>query len=191
MQCSMNSELKYLPNLFAKLIYMKEIPMKMSNFTTKLVIAVAIILPVSTPTFALANGINSAALYRCLQVADGDDNRLQTECIGAAMGECISKYSSASGKASCMSLERELWDNLLNFEYQQLLSLDFSDEFKIQLRNAQRAWMTVRDLDCGVYLTMGIGGSPGSQLSESCLLNHTATRAIVLTNLLKISKQIS
>ena len=170
---------------------MREFLMKTSHFTTKLVIAVAIILPVSTPTSTEADGINSASLYRCLQVADGDDNRLQTECIGAAMGECISEYSTASGKASCMSLERELWDNLLNFQYQQLLRLDLSDEFKIQLRNAQRAWITVRNLDCGVYLTMGIGGASGSQLSESCLLDHTATRAIVLTNLLKINDQIT
>lgn len=165
----------------------------MPNFTTAYIAAIILVLYSMAPIGVSAQEATAdiAEFQRCLEVADGDDNLSRNECIGTASGECIGQFSTASGKATCWSKETELWDDLLNNDYQELRNSSPSDVFKNELKNAQRAWIKFRDADCGLFSAMGIGGAPESQLYEGCIMEHTARRATALADLASILRQVA
>lgn len=163
----------------------------MANSVSNFIVALIVVLFSMAPTKTQAQeaSMDLSEFYRCLEVADGDDSLSRNECIGVASANCIKKYSTASGKATCWSMETELWDNLLNQDYQELRNYGPSDTFKNELKIAQRAWIKFRDTDCGLYSAMGIGGAPESQLYESCKMDHTARRSTALGELASILRQ--
>ena len=163
--------------------------MKLKIIANVTALAFALSLPVLMPAMAQEVGMDMEEFYRCLEVADADENLSRNECIGASSWKCIGEYSTASGKANCWSLETELWDDLLNQEYQILNEIEADAGFKAQLRDTQRVWIKFRDTDCGLFGAMGITAAPGSQLEESCRLEHTARRANALLELRLIAEQ--
>jgi uncharacterized protein YecT (DUF1311 family) len=142
------------------------------------------------PASAQEPTMDMEAFYGCLEVADADDAISRNACIGTASQSCIGEYFTASGKANCWSMETVLWDDFLNHSYRNLRDANVGQAFVKQLRTAQRAWISMRDADCGLYAAMGIAGARESQLLESCNLDHTANRANALLELEDIVRQV-
>ena len=163
-------------------------PNSLSSYIAAFMVALFSLAPAGIN--AQEANMDIAEFQRCLEVADGDDNISRNECIGVASAKCIGEYFSASGKATCWSMETELWDDMLNHDYQELRNFSPSNTFKNELKIAQIAWIKFRDADCGLYSAMGIGGAPESQLYEGCKMDHTARRSTALIELRSILQQV-
>ncbi len=76
---------------------------------------------------------------------------------------------------NCIGSETEHQDALLNQAYRDVMA-ELSPERKTELRNAQRAWIKYRDLNCEFYADPD-GGTMASLQSNSCFMTMTASRA--------------
>jgi uncharacterized protein YecT (DUF1311 family) len=76
---------------------------------------------------------------------------------------------------NCIGEEYERQDALLNSYYKTLMA-QLNDERKIALRDAQRAWVSYRDANCGFYAHPD-GGTLATISAASCGLKLTAERA--------------
>ena len=93
--------------------------------------------------------------------------------------QCIGQYSSA-----CMSLRpdgetNDAWDARLNTAYSTYMqSLDPPRD--AGLREAQRAWMALRDADCSFEASAFEGGSMQPLVSAGCQRDYAARRTLRL-----------
>ena len=93
----------------------------------------------------------------------------------------------------CLSLELTFWDNLLNANYKQRMSVAKEIDAEMQelgatvplqapaLRDMQRAWITYRDATCDYARSQWGGGTGGGPATVSCLLDLTGQQALYLT----------
>lgn len=111
---------------------------------------------------ALTLGMNSAVL------ADDELSDNFSRCIDRSGGVTVNMLN-------CIADETEYQDVLLNRAYKELMAT-LEDDRKTQLRNAQRAWIKYRDLNCDFYLDPD-GGTMASIMSSDCYMSSTAARA--------------
>ena len=75
----------------------------------------------------------------------------------------------------CHADQLETWDRMLNQIYQRVIpTLDAAQEDN--LRQAQRAWITFRDLTCGMERARYEGGSIAPMIELQCLTRLTERR---------------
>ncbi|MEL6682966.1 MAG: lysozyme inhibitor LprI family protein [Pseudomonadota bacterium] len=157
----------------------------------------AIVLSASflTPAGLAAQELNvDASIVRaCFDAAS--EWHVNSECIGDAANLCqeAPQGSTTLGIATCISAETQVWDGILNAEYQArqaefaayepIGSGATAEELTTGLRDAQRAWMAFRDADCNLRYTLFQDGSIRTIVATSCHLTKTAQRAIELRDI--------
>lgn len=128
------------------------------------------------------------------QTPEGD----LTGCIGGMSTACMDSQDggySTLGMTSCTNAEAEVWDKYLNLEYQETMTAlkamdadeaEYFPEFAKRaenLRDAQRAWISFRDAECGLAYAMWGSGSMRNIAWANCALDMTAKRTIELREL--------
>lgn len=124
--------------------------------------------------------------------ADASD---ASTCIGQAASRCMDNEQgghSTVGMMFCLLAEKEAWDRLLNTQYaatMEGLRREDTQEAEVfpefanradSLRDAQRAWIPLRDADCALEYAMWGSGSMRQIAGADCLLQRTADRTIYL-----------
>ncbi len=88
---------------------------------------------------------------------------------------------STAGMSNCVNAEEEAWDILLNRYYGELLvTYSNRDDVNVEenFRQAQRSWVEYRENECR-YRRLRFGtGSIAINISASCYLEFTQSRAI-------------
>ena len=107
------------------------------------------------------------------------------DCLGQASNKCQDQPggSTTIGIAQCVGAEKDVWDAILNEEYgrtRQLFLNNGGEDLARSLRDAQRAWIAFRDAECALRYQRLIDGSIRTIAHASCLLQMTASRAVVL-----------
>ena len=145
-----------------------------------------------------------AAMALCVPMATADDVSVITACLReSAEAEkdahsCVGRISepcmqtpdgqSTQGSVACAQREMQVWDGLLNEAYTKLLT-SLNTEAAEDVRKAQRIWLTLRDADCRVPYYFYEGGTIVQILGASCLLEHTADRAILIRSWRDMAQQ--
>jgi len=88
----------------------------------------------------------------------------------------------------CWGKEYKAADARLNKVYGQFAS-KLSDEEKVQLKNAQLAWLKYRDADCEFVADQYKGGSMRPMIAAICLADVTNARANELKTQMKEREQ--
>jgi len=102
----------------------------------------------------------------------------------AAEAILFTEYKACMDKAGgvtvemkdCISAELSKQDNRLNTVYKQKIS-SLPENQKTSLRNAQRAWIKLRDSECKSQSKEEEGGTLEGILYGDCVLQKTAIRA--------------
>lgn len=95
---------------------------------------------------------------------------------------CMDKSNSTTvDMLECIDAETKRQDGRLNKAYKEAMS-QLSAERKKQLQQAQRAWITYRDANCGFYADPE-GGSMARLVASDCFMSATASRAKELESL--------
>ncbi|ABD54665.1 lysozyme inhibitor LprI family protein [Jannaschia sp. CCS1] len=77
--------------------------------------------------------------------------------------------------SECHAREAARWDELLNIIYRRVIqTLDADGE--VRLREAQRAWITYRDLTCEMERMRYAGGSIAPMIQSQCVARLTEQR---------------
>jgi uncharacterized protein YecT (DUF1311 family) len=123
---------------------------------------------------------DAGTIKACLKT-EHDANRGGRDCIGRVSDPCLQQpdKGSTSSMAECVDTETKIWDDLLNADYQRLLG-SLEGTAAASVREAQRAWIALRDADCKVPYDIFDGGSMSRLDGASCVLDHTATRDLRL-----------
>ena len=135
---------------------------------------VAMAQSVSTPK-------DAAAIRGCAQKYADDVNEAERRCIFAILVDpCTKRRSgqSTQGAATCYRAEQEIWDELLNENYQALRE-GLDDAQKEKARDMQRAWIEYRNTTCQFYYDK-IQGTMATEMTAACLARETARRALLL-----------
>tara|TARA_R110002073_G_scaffold221166_1_gene381366 strand:- start:163 stop:672 length:510 start_codon:yes stop_codon:yes gene_type:complete len=132
---------------------------------------------------------DQATLLECIANNTSDEGT----CIGVISMPCMEEPGGETtvGMVGCSNRELAAWDDLLNARYAQSMAFysvtyedaDLADMQARQaerLREAQRAWIALRDADCTYESGMFEGGSLARVVTAGCRLDHTARRAIWL-----------
>ncbi|WP_417497466.1 lysozyme inhibitor LprI family protein [Maricaulis sp.] len=110
--------------------------------------------------------------------------------LAAREAECVGQYSAAcmdltdegdtnSGMIRCTVEEYDAWDARLNTAYGDLMQrLDASRTDG--LRDAQRAWMALRDADCAFAASAYQGGTMQPLVQAGCMMDYAANRTLRL-----------
>ena len=136
------------------------------------------------PALSQSVAVERAVVDACFQLAPRGDTH--PDCIGVAARAChsVPGMDTTMGIGDCLMAEQAEWDEILNREYQEtrkhLLDSEVPDT---RLRDAQRAWITLRDADCDVAGERYGGGSLRIIAYANCQLDHTARRALDLKNM--------
>jgi uncharacterized protein YecT (DUF1311 family) len=140
--------------------------------------------------------IYGPVLAQCYAAAVGFEAK--TACIGALALECMEKEDGGQttvGMSMCNRAEAEFWDGLLNKEYQLTMAwakandieeTKFDSQFANlanALRDAQRAWITFRDAECGLAYAVWGSGSMCQIAGSSCFADMVAERTIELRDI--------
>ncbi len=105
-------------------------------------------------------------------------------CIGELSKPCVEAPGGETtvGMIQCSERESKAWDGILNAEYKRLVD-GLSGKSAKRVRDAQRAWIKMRDGDCGLSYETFEGGTIAGVIAASCMLDRTATRALQLYGL--------
>ena len=88
----------------------------------------------------------------------------------------------------CWGNEYKKADAALNKAYQQLSAM-LDDEQKVQLKNAENAWIKYRDANCEFAADQYKGGSIRPMIAAICLADVTNSRTTELKNQIKDRNQ--
>jgi uncharacterized protein YecT (DUF1311 family) len=119
---------------------------------------------------------DAQVIRACLQAAD---NGKPHDCIGRIADACLDKPESQSTHAmvACFNNEADIWDALLNAEYQRLLGV-IEGKAKEDVVKAQRQWVVLRDADCAIPYALFDGGTMAQPIGADCLMSNTAERML-------------
>jgi uncharacterized protein YecT (DUF1311 family) len=110
------------------------------------------------------------------------DPAARETCIGEYAEACMrlsGEGGTTAGMVRCTGEEAAAWDDALNTAYTALHdSLNASQA--AALREAQRAWIALRDTDCSYLASYFEGGSMAQIEHANCVLHKTAERTIEL-----------
>lgn len=124
-----------------------------------------------------------------------EDAPAATACIGQGATTCMDTEDygySTVGMMFCTLAEKEAWDRLLNSQYAATMEGLRRDDMQEaenfpefaqradRLRDAQRAWIPLRDAQCSLEYAMWGAGSMRQISGASCLLDETSERTIYL-----------
>lgn len=147
----------------------------------------------AAPVLAEDNWIYAPMVANCAQRAQADGG--PQSCIGDAASACMSGEADGAttvGMMFCMLGERDVWDAMLNDEYQ--LARDFArasdaedlalfPQYAVradQVLAAQRAWIAFRDANCAMEYGVWGAGSMRQIAGADCQMQMTAERALAL-----------
>jgi uncharacterized protein YecT (DUF1311 family) len=129
----------------------------------------------ATPTDA-----DRAALEACLSeaVEAGTEKIL---CVGTVSDACLEEpgNESTAMMTACLDRETTLWDERLNETYGALMDR-LGPEQADALKQAQRAWITMRDETCAYEASLWQGGTGAGPAAVNCFLRETGWRALFL-----------
>jgi uncharacterized protein YecT (DUF1311 family) len=122
---------------------------------------------------------DAATLNACLQ-KEREANRSGRPCIGRS-DPCLKLegHDSTTEMVQCVDTETKAWDDLLNADYQRVLGA-VGEKTAESIRQAERAWVALRDADCKVPYDIYEGGTMARLDGASCVLDHTAERVLQL-----------
>ena len=139
-----------------------------------------VLCAVTASSGASAQGSAQAGLQDCLGAVlrSGSDGR---SCIGSIARTCLKRPESDTthGEIACYRGETEVWDRMLNTEYNALLAAAPSPQVGEKIREAQRLWLRGRDADCQVPMLL-LDGTMAQPMVASCAMEATAVRALAL-----------
>jgi uncharacterized protein YecT (DUF1311 family) len=124
---------------------------------------------------------DAAAIRGCADKYADNINEAERRCIFALVVDPCSKTrvgQSSQGAAGCYRAEQEIWDAILNENFQTLRD-GLDDAQKEKLRDMQRAWIAYRNTTCEFYHDK-IQGSMSTEMTAACLARETARRALLL-----------
>ncbi len=149
----------------------------MRNKAGLFAIAVAVATLVSLRSAAADD---AATINACLQT-ERAANRSGRDCVGRISDPCLklSGHDTTTGMVACVDTETKVWDDLLNADYQRVLGA-VGNKAAESIRQAERAWIALRDADCGVPYEIYEGGTMARLDGASCVLDHTAERVLQL-----------
>ena len=128
------------------------------------------------PILSAANTIDA-----CLGRYSGLAER-EAQCIGQYSSACMSLRPDGetnAGMIRCTGEEYDAWDARLNTAYSTYMqSLELPRD--AGLREAQRAWMALRDADCSFEASAFEGGSMQPLVSAGCQRDYAARRTLRL-----------
>jgi uncharacterized protein YecT (DUF1311 family) len=129
-----------------------------------------------------AQAADAETIAACLKSERGA-GRDGRQCIGRVSDPCLEQPGGQTtvGMVECTDRETKVWDDLLNAEYKRLLGV-LGDKAQASVRAAERAWIAARDADCSVPYDIFEGGTIAQPIAASCILSHTAMRALQLRN---------
>ena len=150
-------------------------------------------LVLAGPAMAQELPYSDALTQNCL--AGAGDATSARACIGRSADACIATPDGGTtvGMGGCLKFELTFWDNLLNANYKQRMSVAKEIDAEMQdlgatvplqapaLRDMQRAWITYRDATCDYARSQWGGGTGGGPATVSCLLDLTGQQALYLT----------
>jgi uncharacterized protein YecT (DUF1311 family) len=126
---------------------------------------------------------DAETISACLK-AERSAERDGHACIGKLSKPCMAAPGgeTTAGMIQCSDREIKAWDALLNAEYKQLIE-KLEPKSVERIRAAQRAWIKMRDGDCGLSYETFEGGTIAGVIAAGCMLDRTATRALQLHDL--------
>ncbi len=121
---------------------------------------------------------DAGVIEACLKSADADGGKPH-DCIGRIADACLAKPESQSTHAmvACINNEADIWDTLLNTEYQRLLGA-VESKAKDDVVKAQRQWVGLRDADCAIPYALFDGGTMAQPIGADCVMSNTAERML-------------
>lgn len=102
-------------------------------------------------------------------------------------GPCADPQSQAEMNI-CAAEDYKAADTALNQSYQKLNAM-LNDEEKLQLKNAENAWIKYRDLHCEFVGDQYKGGSMRPMIVGMCLADVTRNRTTEIKNQIKDRNQ--
>lgn len=132
--------------------------------------------PQSMPMLSAANTIEA-----CLGQYP-DTAAREATCIGQYSSACMALRPDGetnSGMIRCTAEEYAAWDVRLNTAYATYMQR-LEAPHDAGLREAQRAWMALRDADCDFEASAYEGGSMQPLVQGGCMLDYAARRTIRL-----------
>jgi uncharacterized protein YecT (DUF1311 family) len=103
--------------------------------------------------------------------------------LSRPFADCMDRSGGVTmAMMDCIGAETQLQDDRLNRAYKALI-VQLTAKRKAQLQQAQRAWITFRDANCGFYFDAE-GGTLARVVANDCVMTMTAARAKELENLL-------
>jgi uncharacterized protein YecT (DUF1311 family) len=136
---------------------------------------------VPAPAQSVATPKDTAAIRACAQKYADNINEAERRCIFALFVDpCTKRRSgqSSAGAATCYRAEQEIWDAMLNENF-QALGEGLDDAQKEKARDMQRAWIADRNATCQFYYDK-IQGTMATEMTAACLARETARRALLL-----------
>jgi uncharacterized protein YecT (DUF1311 family) len=113
----------------------------------------------------------------------------RTDCIGVVSDPCLADPDNQStpGMNGCLSKEVDMWDHYLNQWYGILTDRLRDEPEKAKgLKEAQRAWITMRDLTCEFEASLWDGGTGANTAYLGCLNTLTGQRAEFLNQMVDL-----
>ena len=144
------------------------------------------------PVLAQELPYSDVQTLQCLQYAANPD--AQTACIGLSSSACMNTELGGTtvGMGGCLDAEWQLWDRMLNQNYQLRMAEAKQIDAEMRdigatvpsqasaLRAMQRAWITFRDASCDYERSKWGGGTGGGPATVACWLELTGQQALAL-----------
>ncbi|WP_312581505.1 lysozyme inhibitor LprI family protein [Atlantibacter hermannii] len=102
----------------------------------------------------------------------------------AALAEDCEKAETQMALNQCAASEYKKADGELNAAYKKVFTLASKEQHEM-LRNAQNAWIKLRDADCDFVASGVEGGSIQPMIYSQCLTDKTRERTAWLESLLQ------
>jgi uncharacterized protein YecT (DUF1311 family) len=130
---------------------------------------------------AQATRKDAGAIRACAEKYAENINEAERRCIFAIVVDPCTKTrigQSSQGASACYHVEQDIWDELLNENF-QVLRQGLDDDQKEKLRQMQRDWIAYRNTTCEFYYHK-IQGTMATEMTAACLARETARRALLL-----------
>lgn len=129
---------------------------------------------------AVPTNADWTTLQQCLEGAREAGGSKDT-CVGTVSGPCLDDPANSSTvmMGACADKEATMWDDLLNQYYGDLMKR-LDGEQKQGLKQAQRAWLDMRDKTCAFEASLWGGGTGAGPASTLCYMRETGHRAVFL-----------
>ena len=149
--------------------------------------ALVLIAPLLVPRAASADddilvptAADDRAVSSCLQRAE-EDGTAPAACIGLVADLCLGEAGEETTVVltACHEREATYWDEMLNDRYATVTE-QLDEVQALALRDAQRAWIPMRDETCAFEASLWDGGTGAGPAASACFARETGLRALFL-----------